>query len=62
MNIALNYSDVGTISSWAEKAALYCQSTSIISGRGSGVFAPQETAIRAEVAAIIERFVELVMA
>jgi hypothetical protein len=61
MNTALNYSDADTISSWAERSALYCQSTGIISGRGSGVFAPQEIADRAEVAAIIERFVESII-
>ena len=55
----LNYPDTGTISSWAETAALYCQSTDSVSGRTNGSFSPQETATRAEVATIIERFVEL---
>jgi len=32
-----------------------------ISGRNGGVFAPQETATRAAVAAIIQRFVEAVL-
>lgn len=55
----LNYSDALTIASWAEDAALYCQKTEIITGRTGGSFAPAETATRAEVAAIIQRFVEL---
>lgn len=58
----LNYRDAASISSWAERAALYCQTTGIISGQGSGLFAPQETATRAEVATMIERFIEFVMA
>ncbi|HWR57094.1 MAG TPA: S-layer homology domain-containing protein [Negativicutes bacterium] len=57
----LNYPDAGAISSWAERAALYCQTTGIISGRTGGVFAPQGTATRAEVATIVQRLVNLVM-
>ena len=55
----LNYSDASSIASWAEDAALYCQETGIITGRTGGSFAPGETATRAEVTAIIQRFVEL---
>ncbi|MPM07425.1 hypothetical protein SDC9_53731 [bioreactor metagenome] len=55
----LKYSDVSSIASWAEDAALYCQETGIITGRSGESFAPTETATRAEVAAIIQRFVEL---
>ncbi|NLO49281.1 MAG: S-layer homology domain-containing protein [Clostridiales bacterium] len=62
MDTALNYPDAGTISSYAEKAALYCQSTGIITGRDDGRFVPQGTATRAEAAAIIQRFVESVLA
>lgn len=61
MNAALNYPDAGSISSYAKNAALYCQTTGVISGRTGGIFAPQETATRAEVAAIIQRFVESVI-
>ena len=55
---ALNYTDTASIASWAKDAALYCQETGIITGRNSGNFAPAETATRAEVAAITQRFVE----
>ena len=57
----LNYPDSAKIASWAEQAALYCQETGIIEGRDGGNFVPQGTATRAEVAAILERFVEKVV-
>ena len=58
MDTALTYPDANTISSWAEKAAVYCQRTGIITGREGGSFAPQDTSTRAEVATIFERFIE----
>ncbi|MGE4485970.1 MAG: S-layer homology domain-containing protein, partial [Oscillospiraceae bacterium] len=61
MDTALDYPDAGDISSWAESAALYCRSTDIITGRNGGSFAPQGTATRAEVAVILERFIENVL-
>ncbi len=57
----LEYPDEASISNYAKNAALYCQTTDIIAGRSGGVFAPQETATRAEVAIIIKRFIETVM-
>lgn len=57
----LKYPDAGSISDYAKDAALYCQTTGSIGGRTGGVFAPQETATRAEVAAIIQRFIETVL-
>lgn len=56
--IALNYSDASSIDVWAQEAALYCQEAGIIAGRENGSFAPKETATRAEVAAILQRFIE----
>jgi hypothetical protein len=61
MDTAFEYPDAASISSYAQDAALYCQSTGIIGGRTGGVFAPQETATRAEVATIIQHFIETVM-
>ncbi len=61
MDTSLEYPDDASISSYAKDAALYCQTTGIIGGRTGGVFAPQETATRAEVATIIQRFIEAVM-
>ncbi|MEA4815471.1 MAG: InlB B-repeat-containing protein [Lachnospiraceae bacterium] len=57
----LNYSDASSIASWAQPAVLYCQETGIITRRDDGSFAPTEIATRAEVAAAIQRFVELVL-
>jgi len=54
----LNYPDAAGISSWAAEAAGYCQQTGIITGRLGGNFVPQGTATRAEVAAILQRFIE----
>jgi predicted outer membrane repeat protein len=61
MDTVLDYPDADSISDYAKAAALYCQTTGIIAGRRGGAFAPQETATRAEVAAIIQRFVEVVL-
>jgi hypothetical protein len=61
MDTVLDYPDAGSISDYAKTAALYCQTTGVIGGRTGGVFAPKETATRAEVAATILRFVEAVV-
>ena len=55
--IMLSYSDITEISSWAIDAVKYCQVTNLITGRGKGNFAPKETATRAEVATILQRFI-----
>lgn len=57
----LTYPDAESISEYAQPAVLYCQATGIIPGCDGGVFAPGETATRAEVAVILERFVESVL-
>jgi uncharacterized repeat protein (TIGR02543 family) len=54
----LSYPDAGAISDWAKNAALYCQSTGIITGSDGGSFVPQDKAKRAEVAVILERFIK----
>ncbi|MEN6312746.1 MAG: InlB B-repeat-containing protein, partial [Clostridiaceae bacterium] len=54
----LSYPDASAISSWAADAARYCQQTAIISGRDGGNFVPKGTATRAEVAVILQRFVD----
>jgi hypothetical protein len=54
----LNYPDAAEIAPWATEAAGYCQQTGIITGRSGGNFVPQGTATRAEVAAILQRFIE----
>lgn len=61
IDTTLKYPDTPSISEYAKDAALYCQTTGVIVGRSGEVFAPQETATRAEVVAIIQRFIETVM-
>ncbi len=57
----LSYPDASAISSWAADAAKYCQYTGIISGRDGGKFVPQGTTTRAEVAVILQRFIEIIV-
>jgi len=57
----LKYPDADSISGYAERAALYCQSSGIIAGRDGGNFVPQGTATRAEVAVILKRFIENIL-
>lgn len=59
--IQLGYSDTSEISTWAVDAAKYCQKANLIAGRGNGRFAAGETATRAEVATILERFIHAVV-
>lgn len=54
----LNFTDNGSISSWASEAVAYCVNAGIISGRTDGSFDPQGTATRAEVASILVRFID----
>lgn len=61
MDTTLDYPDADNISGYAKNAALYCQTTGVISGRGGGMFTPKETVTRAEVATIIQRFVTLIV-
>lgn len=58
---SLAYADSASISSWAIDGAKYCQGTKMITGRDGGSFAPQESATRAEVAVMIERFIKAIM-
>ncbi|MDG0810630.1 DUF4073 domain-containing protein [Cohnella rhizosphaerae] len=57
----LSYSDASAIDAWARQAALYTQQAGIITGRSDNAFAPKETATRAEVAAMLQRFIETVV-
>lgn len=54
----LSYPDASAISAWAADAAKYCRQTGIISGRDGGKFVPKGVATRAEVAVILQRFIE----
>ena len=58
---SLAYADSTRISSWAIDGAEYCQETKVITGRNGGNFDPQESATRAEVAVVIERFIKTIV-
>ncbi|WP_324823880.1 GLUG motif-containing protein [Sinanaerobacter sp. ZZT-01] len=58
---SLTYADSTSISSWAIDGAKYCQETKVITGREGGSFIPQGNATRAEVAAVIERFIKTIV-
>jgi hypothetical protein len=51
------FPDAGSMSGWAEDALQWAVAAGLIQGRDSGL-APQGTATRAEVATILERFIE----
>jgi hypothetical protein len=59
MDTTLSYADAESVQSWAEDAALYCQSTGIISGQMGGMFATTgDGDAGAETAGNDERFIE----
>lgn len=57
----IKYLDSEKISVWAVEGVKYCQETKIVLGRSDGRFAPRENATRAEVAAVIERFIKKII-
>lgn len=57
-NAAESFADSGKISSWAGTAMDWAVEAKLIQGKGNGILDPNGTATRAEVAAILERFVE----
>jgi hypothetical protein len=54
----LDFADAAQISDWALEGAAYCYSNGIIGGKPNKLFDPQCQATRAEIAAILNRFVE----
>lgn len=52
------FSDVENVSSWAENAMIWAVDAGLIKGMGDGTLNPQGTATRAQVAAILMRFIE----
>jgi hypothetical protein len=57
----LSYPDASSVSAWAADGVKYCQQTGILSGRDGGNLVPQGLATRAEVAAILQRFIEIIV-
>ena len=58
---AVNFADSAGISSWAKEAVKSMQQAGILAGKTNNCFDPAGTATRAEVAAVLRRFVEIVI-
>lgn len=55
-----NFADHGSVSPWAKQAMEWAYANGILSGNDKGQLAPQADSSRAEVSAMLSRFVELV--
>ena len=55
---ALDFPDADSVSDYAAKAIIWAVSAGIINGDGNGALNPPGEATRAEVAAVLRRFVE----
>jgi hypothetical protein len=53
------YTDAADISEWAREALAWANAAGLITGRGASALAPTDTATRAEVAAMLHRFSEM---
>lgn len=53
------FADEGEISSWAKKSVRLMQMTNMMNGKTDNLFNPQEHATRAQVSAVLRRFIEL---
>lgn len=54
------YSDADSVSSWASEVMSWANATGLITGTTTTTLDPQGTATRAQVAAMLERFVLLI--
>ena len=52
------FGDQGRISSYAREALAWANGAGLITGKGGGILDPQGPAVRAQVAAIFQRFCE----
>lgn len=55
---ASQFADGSKVSAWAAEAMKWAAGTGLITGKGSGILDPQGNAARAQVAAVLQRFVE----
>ena len=58
---AVTFADNASISSWAKEAVESMQQAGILAGKANNRFNPKGTAVRAEVATVLRRFVEIVI-
>ncbi len=56
--IRLDYSDLATIADYAMDGVMYCNLKGIMTGKENNNFAPKDNATRAEIATILQRFIE----
>ena len=56
--IQLDYNDLSDISDWAVEAVMFCKLKGIMTGNENNEFKPLDSALRSEVAAILQRFLE----
>lgn len=54
----LTFDDAGAISDWAVDGVAWCVANGIVEGKTDTTFAPQNTALRAEFAAMLHRYLE----
>lgn len=52
------FADSTSVSSWAQDAVDWCRSNGIVNGRSDNHFAPKDASTRAELAAILRRYIE----
>lgn len=57
-DISLDYADADRISDYAKEAVGYCRAKGIMLGKDDNSFAPEDSAARAETAAVLQRFIE----
>ena len=55
--IRLEYADIADIADYATEAVMYCLVKNLMQGRDGGIFAPQATASRVEIAVVLHRFI-----
>ena len=52
------FTDAGDISAWAQEAIKWAVGSGLMNGKGNGIIDPKGTATRAEVAAMLHKFIE----
>lgn len=56
--IRLDYNDLATIADYAVDGVMYCKLKGIMQGKENNNFAPKDNATRAEIATILQRYIE----
>ncbi len=56
--IRLTYGDIAEISDYETEGVMYCTKDGLMKGKGNDMFCPKDNTTRAEIAAILHRFIE----